>query len=56
MDSRRKEVNRLIIKGVFHIINISKVLKGLRIFNLYFVNKIKNIGTKKAFKKSRLVV
>ena len=56
MDSRRKEVNRLINKGVFYIVNISEVLKGLRIFNLYFVNEIKNIGTKKAFEKSRLII
>ena len=56
MDFRRKEVNRLINKGVFYIINISEVLKGLRIFNLRFVNKIKNIETKKAFEKFRLVV
>ena len=56
MDFRYTEVNRLINRGVFYIVNISKVLKGLRIFNLCFVNKIKNIGTKKAFKKSKLIV
>ena len=56
MDSKRKEINRLINKGVFYIVNISEVLKGLQIFNSRFVNEIKNIGTKKAFEKSRLIV
>jgi len=32
------------------------MLKGVRLFNLRFINKIKNKGTDKAFKKSRLVV
>ena len=32
------------------------MLKGVRLFNSRFVDKIKNKGTDKAFKKSRLVV
>ena len=32
------------------------MLKGVRHFNLQFINKIKNKGTNKAFKKSRLVI
>jgi hypothetical protein len=32
------------------------VLKGVYIFNLYFVNKIKYSRTNKAFKKSRLII
>ena len=32
------------------------VLKGVRIFNFKFVDKVKNKGIKKAFAKSRLIV
>jgi len=28
------------------------ILQGVQLFNLWFVNKIKNKGTNKAFKKS----
>ena len=34
----------------------NNVLKGVRIFNSKFVDKVKNKGTKKAFAKSRLIV
>jgi hypothetical protein len=30
--------------------------QGVRIFNLRFINKIKHPSTKKAFKKSRLII
>ena len=30
--------------------------KGVRLFNLRFINKIKNKGTDKAFKKSQLII
>jgi len=30
------------------------MLKGVRLFNLRFINEIKNKGTDKVFKKSRL--
>ena len=43
-------------KSVFKFINIANILKGVRIFNSEFVDKIKNIGTDKAFEKSRLVI
>ncbi|OCK92436.1 uncharacterized protein K441DRAFT_570137, partial [Cenococcum geophilum 1.58] len=52
----RKEINGLLKKGVFKFINTVDVLKGVRIFNSQFINKIKNAGTDKAFKKFRLVI
>ena len=32
------------------------VPQGVYIFNLYFINKIKHLGTNKAFKKLRLII
>ena len=32
------------------------MLKGVRFFNSQFINKIKNKGTNKAFKKSQLII
>jgi hypothetical protein len=55
-DSRRKEINRLLEKGVFTTITEKDVPQGIHIFNSRFVNKIKHPGTNKAFEKSRLVV
>ena len=48
---RQKEVIGLLKKGVFKIIKLYNIPKGVRLFNLQFVNKIKNKGTNKAFKK-----
>jgi hypothetical protein len=56
MDSRRKEINRLLKKGVFVTITDKDVLKGVCIFNLRFINEIKHLRTNKAFKKLRLVI
>jgi hypothetical protein len=56
VDSRTKEINGLLEKGVFEIINISAVPKGVRIFGSRFVDELKNPGTEQAFEKSRLVV
>ena len=53
---RQKEVIGLLKKGVFKIIKLYNILKGVRLFNLRFVNKIKNKGTNKAFKKLRLII
>jgi hypothetical protein len=47
-------VLKLLEKGVFKVAN--DVLKGVRIFNFKFVDKVKNKGIKKAFAKSRLIV
>jgi hypothetical protein len=55
-DSRRKEINRLLEKGVFTVVTDSDIPQGVRIFNSRFVNEIKHPSTNKAFKKSRLVV
>ena len=55
-NSRRKEINGLLEKGVFEVVTISDVLSRMRIFNSRFVDKIKNEGTAIAFEKSRLVV
>ena len=49
--SRQKEVIGLLKKGVFKIIKLHNIPKGVRLFNLWFINKIKNKGTNKAFKK-----
>jgi hypothetical protein len=56
MDSRRKEINRLLEKGVFAVVIDRDVPQGVYIFNSRFINEIKYPGTNKAFEKSRLVV
>jgi len=53
---RQKKVVRLIKKGIFKIINANIISGNVQIFKLRFINKIKNKGTKKAFKKSRLII
>jgi hypothetical protein len=55
-DSQRKEINRLLEKGVFITVIVKDVPQGVYIFNSRFVNEIKHPGTNKAFKKSRLVI
>jgi hypothetical protein len=55
-DSRRKEINRLLKKGVFATITEKDVLQGVHIFNSRFVDEIKHPGTNKAFEKLRLVI
>ena len=56
MDSRRKEINRLLKKGVFAVIIKRDVPQGVYIFNSRFINKIKHPSTDKAFEKLRLVI
>jgi Reverse transcriptase (RNA-dependent DNA polymerase) len=56
VESRRKEINGLLERGVFEIVNKSSVPDGVRIFNSRFVDEVKNPGTSQAFEKSRLVV
>ena len=46
----------LLEKGVFQVIKLTNVPMGVRLFNLQFVDEVKNAGTNKAFEKSRLVV
>ena len=55
-DSRQKELNGLLKKGVFEVVNMADIPQGVRIFNSRFVDEVKNAGTDKAFEKSRLVV
>src|ERR1700721_3771528 len=56
IDLQRKEINRLLEKGVFAAVTEKDVLQGVCIFNSCFVDKIKHPGTDKAFEKSRLVI
>jgi hypothetical protein len=55
-DSRQTEVTGLLEKGVFEVIPRSQVPQEVRIFNSRFVDEIKNKGTDRELKKSRLVV
>jgi hypothetical protein len=55
-ESRYAKVLGLIAKDVFEITTKSEVLRGSCIFNFRFVDKVKNKGTEKAFKKLKLVV
>ncbi len=48
---QQKEVIGLLKKGIFKIIKLYNILKRVRLFNLQFINKVKNKGTNKAFKK-----
>jgi hypothetical protein len=54
--SRQKEINGLIERGVFELINFSDIPSGVRVFNSRFVDEVKHEGTDKAFEKSRLVI
>ena len=54
--SCQKELAGLLKKGVFEIIKLANVPQGVQLFNLHFVNKVKNVGTNKAFEKSQLIV
>ena len=53
---RLKELNELLDKEVFEIINKEDVSAETYIFNSRFINQVKNKDTKKTFKKSRLVI
>jgi hypothetical protein len=55
-DLRQGEINGLLKKGVFQVVNIANIPQGARIFNSRFVDEIKHLGTDKAFEKSRLVI
>jgi hypothetical protein len=54
--SRQKELNGLLECSVFETVSLTDVLLGTCIFNLRFVDEIKNPGIDKAFKKLQLVV
>ena len=55
-ESKQKEIEGLLEKGVFEVVLIDKVPQGTKIFNSRFVDEVKNAGTAAAFEKSRLVV
>src|SRR5438045_7318704 len=54
--SCQKELTGLLEKGVFQIVNLADIPSGSRLFNSWFIDEIKNLGTDTAFEKSRLVV
>ena len=54
--SQHKEINSLIKKGVFKIVDILDIPPSTQIFNLWFVDEIKLPGTNKVYEKSRLVI
>ncbi|KAI1002382.1 hypothetical protein K3495_g5815 [Podosphaera aphanis] len=53
---RLKEIDELMEKGAFEVIQLSNIPAGIRIFYSRFVDEVKFRGTNKAFEKSRLVV
>jgi hypothetical protein len=55
-ESRRKEINRLLEKDVFEPTDLKDIPPNTQIFNLQFIDKIKDPRTEKAFKKSQLVI
>ncbi|KAI0999447.1 hypothetical protein K3495_g8752 [Podosphaera aphanis] len=54
--SRLKELNGLLDRGVFEIVDKNCIPKNARLFGSRFVDTVKNQGTEKAFEKSCLVV
>ena len=56
VESRQKEIDGLLEKGVFELVPISPMPEGIGIVNSRVVDKIKSTGTATAFEKSRLVV
>jgi hypothetical protein len=54
--SRRKEIDSLLGKGVFRIVQGSDVPQGTKIFNSRFVDEVKGKETATPYEKSRLVV
>lgn len=55
-ESKCKKINRLLEKCVFELVIISDIPNRIRIFNLRFIDKIKNQEIITTFKKSRLIV
>lgn len=49
---RQKEIIGLLKKGVFKVITSKNVPSNAQIFNSCFVDRVKNAGTDKAYKKS----
>jgi hypothetical protein len=55
-ESRHREVTRLLERDIFIAVNQEDIPPEAHIYSFRFINKVKNKGTDKAFKKSRLVV
>lgn len=48
---RQKEISGLLVKKLFKFVNSGDVRVNTRVFNLQFLDEIKNVNTDKAFKK-----
>ena len=53
---RQKEINELLKKNVFKIINHENVFENIRIFNFRFVDEIKHFDIDLIYEKSRLMI
>lgn len=56
MELKQKKMNGLFENRVFKVVFILEVPRNNKIFNSYFVDKIKNIEIANGFEKLRLVV
>ena len=55
-ESRRKEIDSLLGKGVFKLVSIKDIPRGTRIFDARLVDEVKGQETASPYEKSRLVV
>ena len=55
-ESQRKEINSLLGKGIFKLVLIKDIPRGIRIFNARLIDEVKGQETASLYKKSRLVV
>jgi hypothetical protein len=55
-ESRRKEIDSLLRKGVFKLVSIKDILRGTRIFDARLIDEVKGQETASPYKKLRLVV
>ena len=53
---RRKKIAGLLGKGVFKVVTSADILSNAQIFNFYFVDKVKHVGTNKVYEKSWLII
>lgn len=51
-----KKINSLLKKNIFEIISISDIFNRIKIFNFYFIDKIKNKKTAMGFKKLKKII
>lgn len=54
--SRQKDIAKLFEKDIFKVITTNNIPSNVHIFTSYFVDKIKNFGSDKAYEKSWLVI